>query len=45
VPYRVYDVAANAAFVSVGIPADTAEFAVAAIRAWLERMGPTAIPG
>jgi hypothetical protein len=32
-------VAANEAFVSVGITADTAEFAVAAIRAWLERMG------
>ncbi len=39
VPYGVYDVAANEAFVSVGITADTAEFAVAAIRTWLERMG------
>jgi hypothetical protein len=35
----VYDVAANAGFVSVGITSDTAEFAVAAIRSWLERMG------
>ena len=39
VPYGVYDVAANEAFVSVGITADTAEFAVAAIRTWLDRMG------
>ena len=39
VPYGVYDVAANEAFVSVGIAADTAEFAVAAIRSWRERMG------
>jgi pterin-4a-carbinolamine dehydratase len=39
VPYGVYDVAANEAFVSVGITADTAEFAVAAIRTWVERMG------
>ena len=29
VPYGVYDVAANAGFVSVGITSDTAEFAVA----------------
>ena len=28
VPYGVYDVAANAGFVSVGITSDTAEFAV-----------------
>jgi len=39
VPYGVYDVAANTGFVSVGITADTAEFAVEAIRSWLERMG------
>jgi hypothetical protein len=39
VPHSVYDVAANAGFVSVGITADTAEFAVEAIRSWLERMG------
>jgi hypothetical protein len=39
VPYGVYDVAANEAFVSVGITADTAEFAVGAIRTWRERMG------
>ena len=39
VPYGVYDVSANAGFVSVGITADTAEFAVEAIRTWRERMG------
>ena len=39
VPYGVYDVAANEAFVSVGITADTAEFAVAAISMWLRRKG------
>ncbi len=38
-PYGVYDVAANAGFVSVGITSDTAEFAVEAIRRWLDRMG------
>jgi Rhodopirellula transposase DDE domain len=39
VPYGVYDVAANAGFVSVGITSDTAEFAVQSIRCWLQRMG------
>jgi hypothetical protein len=39
VPYGVYDVTANAGFVSVGITSDTAEFAVASMRCWLERMG------
>ena len=39
VPYGVYDVTANADFVSVGITSDTAEFAVHSIRCWLERMG------
>ena len=39
VPYGVYDIAANAGFVSVGITSDTAEFAVEAIRNWLGRMG------
>lgn len=37
VPYGVYDVTANAGFVSVGITSDTAEFAVQAIRCWRER--------
>jgi hypothetical protein len=39
VPYGVYDVTANAGFVSVGVTSDTAEFAVASIRSWLARMG------
>jgi hypothetical protein len=39
VPYGVYDVTANAGWVSVGITSDTAEFAVASIRQWLNRMG------
>jgi Rhodopirellula transposase DDE domain len=38
-PYDVYDVGANAGWVSVGIMSDTAEFAVASIRQWLNRMG------
>ncbi len=38
-PYGVYDVTANEGWVSVGITADTAEFAVASIRCWFERMG------
>jgi hypothetical protein len=38
-PYGVYDVTANAGFVSVGITSDTAEFAVQSIRCWRNRMG------
>ncbi len=38
-PYGVYDVTANAGFVSVGISSDTAQFAVESIRCWLDRMG------
>ena len=34
VPYGVYDLAANAGWVSVGIDHDTAAFAVASIRRW-----------
>jgi hypothetical protein len=39
VPYGVYDVAANSGFVRVGINADRAEFAVAAVRRWFDQMG------
>jgi transposase len=39
VPYGIYDVTANAGWVSVGITSDTAEFAVASIRRWLDEMG------
>ena len=38
-PYGVYDIGDNEAWVSVGVSADTAEFAVASIRRWWERMG------
>ncbi len=38
-PYGVYDVTADEGWVSLGITSDTAEFAVASIRCWLERMG------
>ena len=39
VPYGVYDIAANAGCVSVGIDNDTAQFAVNSIRCWLNVMG------
>jgi len=39
IPYGVYDIAANAGCVSVGISNDTAQFAVNSIRCWLKTMG------
>jgi len=39
VPYGVYDIHANQAGVSVGISHDTAEFAVAAIYRWWQKLG------
>ncbi len=39
VPYGVYDIAADAGCVSVGIDHDTAEFAVNAIQRWYDTMG------
>jgi hypothetical protein len=44
VPYGVYDVAANEGWVSIGITADTAEFAVQSIRTWRARMGRARYP-
>ena len=38
-PRGVYDIAANAGCVSVGIDNDTAQFSVNSIRRWLELMG------
>jgi hypothetical protein len=38
-PYGVYDIAANAGCVSVGIDNDTAQFSVNSIRRWLDVMG------
>ena len=43
-PYGIYDVTANAGFVSVGITADTAQFAVQSIRCWRDRMGAERYP-
>ena len=39
VPYGVYDIGSNEAGVTVGIGHDTAEFAVAAIKRWWQKMG------
>jgi transposase len=39
IPYGVYDIQRNEAGVSVGITHDRAEFAVAAIRRWWQRLG------
>lgn len=39
VPYGVYDLRHNEAWVSVGISSDTAEFAVESIRCWWQRLG------
>lgn len=39
IPYGVYDLGHNEAWVSVGIDHDTAEFAVASIAQWWKRLG------
>ncbi len=39
VPYGVYDLAENEAWVSVGVSHDTAEFAVETIRSWYKQLG------
>ena len=44
IPYGVYDVARDEGWVNVGIDHDTAEFAVASIRRWWNRMGRYAYP-
>ena len=43
-PYGVYDISANEGYVSVGISADTAQFAVASIRNWWYMMGKERYP-
>jgi transposase len=43
-PYGVYDIAADEGWVSVGIDADTAEFAVASIQSWWEQLGKQRYP-
>lgn len=44
VPYGVYDVGANTAWVLVGSDADTAAFAVQALRRWWHSVGTAAYP-
>lgn len=44
IPYGVYDLAENEAWVSVGITHDTAEFAVATIRTWYFELGQPLYP-
>jgi hypothetical protein len=43
-PYGVYDLAANAGWVSVGVDADTAAFAVESIRRWWCKLGKARYP-
>jgi transposase len=44
IPYGVYDLADNSAWVSVGIDHDTSVFAVATIKKWWEHMGKEKYP-
>ena len=44
VPYGIYDLAANAGWVSVGIDHDTAEFAVQTLRTWWRTVGSKRYP-
>jgi Rhodopirellula transposase DDE domain len=44
IPYGIYDVGRDEGWVSVGISADTAQFAVAAIRSWWENLGSKRYP-
>jgi hypothetical protein len=44
IPYGVYDLSANAGWVSVGIDHDTPEFAVESIYCWWRQMGRKAYP-
>jgi transposase len=43
-PYGVYDIASDEGWVSVGIDADTAEFAVASIHSWWQHLGAARYP-
>ena len=45
IPYGVYDLTHNQAWVSVGIDHDTADFAARSIRRWWEKMGAERSPG
>jgi len=45
VPYGVYDIGANLGYVSLGIDHDTGQFAVNAVRYWIEQIGRKLYPG
>ena len=45
IPYGIYDLAANAGWVSVGVDHDTSEFAVETLRRWWREMGQASYPG
>jgi hypothetical protein len=45
IPYGIYDIGHNQGYVVVGTSHDTAEFAVAAIRAWWLKVGRLLYPG
>jgi Rhodopirellula transposase DDE domain len=45
IPYGIYDLARNDAWVNVGIDHDTPEFAVRSIAQWWKQMGRRAYPG
>jgi Rhodopirellula transposase DDE domain len=44
IPYGIYDVGANEGWVSVGISADTCQFAVNSIRGWWQDLGKARYP-
>jgi hypothetical protein len=44
IPYGVYDMTQNCGWVSVGVNHDTAEFAVATVQQWWQRMGQAMYP-
>lgn len=44
IPHGIYDLAANAGWVTVGIDNDTAQFAVNSLRFWWEQMGKARYP-
>jgi hypothetical protein len=44
IPYGIFDVGRNEGWVSVGISADTAQFAAAAIKGWWEHLGTARYP-
>ena len=44
IPYGIYDIFKNQGFVSVGISADTAEFAVQTLRKWWQMVGRKTYP-